>query len=83
VNRVQKLRKQRNGKTHRNANGIYFQHIGGERFIVAVRSGCRGWVYGRIIWKGDFDRVELAHVMYFSQYEFPTYRQAIEAAHGR
>jgi len=80
MNQSRKLRKQRNGRFHRNSGGIYFKHVGSDRFVVACRSGERTWVYGRITWHGDFDRVGVPDVQYFSEWEWPSYKLALEAA---
>jgi len=83
VSASRKLRSQRNGRFHRNAKGLYYKHQGSDRFVVACRASQRTWVYGRVIWHGDFDRVGVDDVQYFSEWEWPSYKLALEAAEWR
>lgn len=78
MNKAKALRRQRNGKLHRSGGGLYYAHLGSNRFVVVGRSLTGAWRRGRVIIHGDVDYY-LSHVdVWFLSIDYPTYRMAAE-----
>jgi len=83
VNTSKKLRKQRDGRIHRTKEGRFYRCMGDNRFVLAVKDGYGGWVWAKVRWYGDFEKVLDDYFLYFSPASYATYKGALEAGCGR